>query len=555
MGRKKQEDQSIGSPIGTSDVDLHPKDKQALTDALTTGGMTRRQAIKWLSAMGISAISASSLITPFAKSAFASTATPKRGGRLRFAVSMASIKDTLDPAHFSYVGDYSRGFMFYNGLTRIDTNTIAQPELAESFEPNADATEWVFKLRKGVTFHDGTIMDADDVVYSLLRHKDPKIGSNAKSLADLLDTVTADGKDTVRIKLTGPNGDLPILLGTFYFMIVKKGTTDFTTANGTGPFKVKEFKPGIRTLGERNDNYFLSGRPYLDEIELIGIADNSARLNSVFSGEFHMNDSIPLSSVEDVKKRDGVEIFATQCPRFTHFVMMVDRPPFNNPDMRKAMKYLLNREKALKSLMKNYGQLGNDHPFAPQDIYYNNSLPQRGQDLEKAKYHLKKAGMEKAKLDLHVSDAAYMSIELGMMLQREASRVGLTVNLKREPTDGYWSNVWRKRSFHAAEWNARPTNDLLLSIGFSSNAKWNESQYKNEQVDKLITQGRAESNFDTRKDIYWELQEILNEDGANLVPCFIDSICVITSNVKGLVTRITGGLGGYNFADSVWLDS
>ncbi len=552
----KRDDEKIcdgGMSVGSTDLSLAEEDKKSLTHALSTGKMTRREAIKWLTAMGVTAVSATSLTNPLGNQAFAAV-TPKRGGRLRVANTSSSIKDTLDPARFSFAGDYCRGFTFYNGLTRLDGDAQAQAELAESFEPNADATEWVFKLRKGVTFHDGKTLDADDVVYSLMRHKDPKVGSNAKGLADLIRSVKADGKDAVIVKLDAPNGELPILLGTYHFMIIKNGTTDFTTAIGTGPYKVKEFKPGIRQLGVRNENYFLSGRPYMDEQELIGLSDASARMNAVYTGEIHMSDEISLSSVEEVKAREGVEIFATPAPRFTHFVMMVDRPPFDNPDLRKAMKYILNREKVLKTLMKGYGQLGNDHLFAPNDPFYNANLPQHNQDREKAKYYLKKAGMQNGELELHVSDAAFASVELGMMFQQEAARVGLTVKLRREPSDGYWSNIWQKRSFHAAEWNARPTNDLLLSIGFRSDAKWNESQYKNEQVDKLIDQGRAESNFATRKEIYGKLQQILYEDGANVIPCFTDYLNIINSKVKGLVPRKNGGLGGFNYADSVWLD-
>jgi peptide/nickel transport system substrate-binding protein len=553
MGKKTQRQLNDGSSVDTAGMDLRESDQYTLADALSTGKLTRRQAIKWLTAMGVSVVSASTLVSPFTKTAFA--ARPKRGGRFRVASSSISIKDTMDPARFSYMGDYCRGFTYYNGLTRLDTNAQAQPELATSFEPNADATQWVFKLRKGVTFHDGKTLDADDVVYSLMRHKDPKVGSNAKGLADLIDGVKADGKDTVIVKLNGPNGDLPILLGTFHFMIIKKGSTDFNSPIGTGPYKLKEFKPGIRSVGVRNENYFLDGRPYMDEQELIGIADKSARLNAVFSGEIHMSDGVALASVADVQAREGVEIFATQAPRFTHLVMMADRPPFDNPDLRRAIKYLFNREKVLKNVMKNFGQLGNDHLFAPNDPYYNTKLLQHNLDRDKAKHYLKKAGMENGKLELHVSEAAFTSVELGMMLQSEAARVGLTIQLRREPSDGYWSNIWRKRAFHAAEWNARPTNDLLLSIGFKSDAKWNESQYKNEQIDKLIDQGRAESDFATRKEIYGKLQEILYEDGCNVVPCFTDYINITTSQVKGLIPRKTGGLGGYNYADSVWLDA
>ena len=553
MSRSKNQKHGGGSSVGTSGIDLDVKDQNTLATALSTGGMTRRQAIKWMTAMGVSVVSASSLVTAFGSKAFA--ATPKRGGRLRAAGASMSAKDTLDPARFSFEGDYSRGFTYYNGLTRIDSKGQAQPELASSFEPNANGSEWVFKLRKGVTFHDGKTMDADDVVYSLMRHKDPKVGSNAKGLADMIDVVKANGKDTVIVKLNGPNGDLPILLGTFHFMIVKNGTTDFTTAIGTGPYKVKEFKPGIRSVGIRNENYFMSGKPYMDEIEQFGIADDSARLNAIFSGDIHMTTSVALASVAEVENRQGVEIFSTPAPRFTHLVMMCDRPPFDNPDLRLAMKYLFNREKALKTIMKNYGQLANDHLFAPDDPYYNAALPQRKLDRDKAKYHLKKAGMENGKLELHVSSAAYGSIELGMMLQNEAARVGLTIQLRREPNDGYWTNIWRKRSFHAAEFNARPTDDLLLSIAFTSDAKWNESGYKNKRLDTLIDQGRATVDFAKRKEIYGEVQKILYEDGCNVIPCFTNYIGVINSKVRGLVHRKTGGLGGYNYADAVWLDT
>jgi peptide/nickel transport system substrate-binding protein len=553
MSRSKNQKHGGGSSVGTAGIDLDVKDQNTLATALSTEGMTRRQAIKWMTAMGVSVVSASSLVTAFGSKAFA--ATPKRGGRLRAAGASMSAKDTLDPARFSFEGDYSRGFTYYNGLTRIDSKGQAQPELASSFEPNANGTEWVFKLRKGVTFHDGKTMDADDVVYSLMRHKDPKVGSNAKGLADMIDVVKANGKDTVIVKLNGPNGDLPILLGTFHFMIVKNGTTDFTTAIGTGPYKVKEFKPGIRSVGIRNENYFMSGKPYMDEIEQFGIADASARLNAVFSGDIHMTTSVALASVAEVENRQGVEIFSTPAPRFTHLVMMADRPPFDNPDLRLAMKYLFNREKVLKTIMKNYGQLANDHLFAPDDPYYNAALPQRNLDRDKAKYHLKKAGMENGKLELHVSDAAYGSVELGMMLQNEAARVGLTIQLRREPSDGYWTNIWRKRSFHAAEWNARPTDDLLLSIGFKSDAKWNESGYKNTRLDTLIDQGRSTVDMTSRKEIYGEVQKILYEDGCNVIPCFTNYLGVINSKVRGLVRRKTGGLGGYNYADAVWLDT
>jgi peptide/nickel transport system substrate-binding protein len=531
---------------------LSKQDQEILGRSLSAGGMTRRQAMKWLIAMGVSAAAANSLVTNLSAAA---TDIPKRGGRIRVGGVSSSVKDTLDPARFNNSTDYSRGFTFYNGLTRLDDKARAQPELAKSFESNADATEWVFKLREGVTFHDGKTMDADDVVYSIMRHKDPNVGSNAKGLADLITEMKADGKNTVIIKLNGPNGDFPILLGTYHFMIIKNGTTDFATAIGTGPYKVKEFKPGVRSIGVRNENYFISGRPYMEEQEFFGIADDSARLNALYSGDVHMILSIAMAAVSEVENKKDVRVVTTPAPRFTSLVMMCDRPPFSNPDLRLVIKNLFDRERVLKTIMKGYGQLGNDHIFAPDDPYYNTELPQRKLDRDKAKYHLNKAGMNNAKLELHVGDAAFTSVELGMLIQSEAARIGLTIDLRREPSDGYWSNVWRQRSFHAGEWNARPTNDLLLSIGYTSNAKWNESGYKNERMDKLIAEARGTLDFQKRKTLYWEVQKILYEDGCSAIPAFTNYIGAASNKVKGLTHCKTGGFGGFNFADTVWLET
>jgi peptide/nickel transport system substrate-binding protein len=529
-------------------------DKEILSRSLTSGGMTRRQAMKWLTGMGISIVSAGTIVTQLER-AFAAE-TPKRGGRMRVAATSVSVKDTMDPAKFNTASDYIRGYTFYNGLTRFNAKTEAEPELAQSFEPNADATQWVFKLRKGVTFHDGKTLDADDVVYSLMRHKDPNVGSAAKTMASQMSDVKADGKDTVVVKLTGPNADFPIVLAYRYFQIIKNGTTDFTTAIGTGSYKVKEFKPGTRALGVRNENYFHEGRPYMDEMEIIGIGDNNARLNALYAGDVQMITSISPASIPDVESRKDVRLSAVKAPRFTPLNMMVDRPPFqNNPDLRLALKYLFDREKVLKTIYKGYGQIGNDHLFAPEDPFYNTALPVRKLDHDKAKFHLKKAKMEKATLELHVGEAAFGSVELGMMLQVEAAKVGLTIDLKREPSDGYWSNVWRKKSFHAGEWDARPTDDLLLTQGFKSDAVWNETGYKSEKLDKLIDEGRGTLDFAKRKEIYHEIQKIFYEDGTSIVPAFADFIAAVNAKVRGLIPVRTSSLSGANFADSVWMEA
>src|SRR4030095_7191612 len=177
--------------------------------------------------------------------------TPKKGGRIRVAGATAAATDTLDPAKQSNQTDYSRCHMVYTGLTPLDGSLTPQPSLAESFTTK-DAKTWVFALRKGVTFHDGKALSPADVVYSVMRHKDPATASKAKVLADQIDSAKAHGPNEVTFVLSAPNADLPVILGTSHFQIVKEGTTDFNAGIGTGPYKLKEFKPGVRSLVGRH---------------------------------------------------------------------------------------------------------------------------------------------------------------------------------------------------------------------------------------------------------------------------------------------------------------
>ncbi|HEY8976367.1 MAG TPA: ABC transporter substrate-binding protein, partial [Burkholderiaceae bacterium] len=247
-------------------------------------GASRRDVLAMLMAGGMQVTLAGSL-AGMAVSAHAQT--PRRGGRIRVAGATAAATDTLDPAKQSNQTDYSRCNMVYNGLTSLDGSLTPQPALAESFTTK-DAKVWVFTLRKGVVFHDGKPLAPADVVFSVMRHKDAATASKAKVLADQIESVKATGPNEVTIVLSAPNADLPVILGTYHFHIVKDGTTDFNAGIGTGPYKLKEFKPGVRVVAVRNENYWKPGRPYLDEIEYVGIADETARVNALLAGELDL---------------------------------------------------------------------------------------------------------------------------------------------------------------------------------------------------------------------------------------------------------------------------
>jgi peptide/nickel transport system substrate-binding protein len=391
-------------------------------------------------------------------------------------------------------------------------------------------------------------------VWSVMRHKDPASASKAKVLADQIESAKASGPNEVTFVLSAPNADLPVILGTFHFHIVKEGTTDFNAGIGTGPFKVKEFKPGVRSLMVRNDAYWKPGRPYLDEIEFVGIGDESARVNALLSGGMDMIGSVNPRSVERVKGTPGYAIFTTQSGQYSDLVMRKDMGPGANPDFVMGMKYLFDREQMKKTIALDYAVVGNDQPIDPTNRFHFAGLPQRAFDLDKAKFHLQKAGIT-GSVPVVASPAALYSVEIALVLQQTAQRAGLNLDIKRMPADGYWSNHWLNSPVGFGNVNPRPSADVLLTQFFQSGAAWNESRWKSEKFDGLLLASRAETDLAKRKQMYADMQTMIHNEAGIGIPLFLASIDGHSSKLKGLTPIPLGGLMGYNFAENVWLEA
>jgi len=525
-----------------------PKDSLRVMASLQRGA-SRRDVLAMLMAGGMQATLAGGL-AGLAVTAHAET--PRRGGRIRVAGATAAATDTLDPAKQSNQADYSRCNMLYNGLTVLDGSLTPQPALAESFATQ-DAKTWIFTLRKGVVFHDGKALSPADVVFSIMRHKDPATASKAKALAEQIDSVKASGPNEVTMVLTAPNADFPVILGTFHFHIVKDGTTDFNAGIGTGPYKLKEFKPGMRSLVVRNEAYWKPGKPYLDEIEFVGIGDESARVNALLSGGMDLVASVNPRAVARVKSTPGYAIFTTQSGQYTDLILRRDVGPGMSPDFALGMKYLFDREQMKKTIALDYAVVANDQPIDPTNRFHFKGLPQRPFDLDKAKFHLQKSGVT-GKVPVVASPAAMYSVEMALMLQQNAQRVGLELDIKRMPADGYWSNHWLNSPVGFGNVNPRPSADTLLTQFFKSDAPWNESRWKSAQFDQLLLSSRAETDLAKRKQMYADMQTLISQEAGIGIPLFLASIDGHSSKLKGLSPIPLGGLMGYSFAENVWLD-
>lgn len=534
---------------GSSDH-ISSSERDLVTELLRRGA-SRRELLGFVAAAGAVAGAGAGGLLAGSSRAWAA-GTPKKGGSIRVAGFSSSTADTLDPAKQSLSTDYARCNMFYNGLFDLDEHLAPKLALAESVD-NQKATVWTIKLRKGVTFHDGSSLNADDVVYSLARHKDPAVGSKAKALADQMKDIKATGPLEVTITLEGPNADLPVVLGTFHFKIIKNGTKTFTTANGTGPFKCKEFTPGVRSIAVRNEHYWRSPGPYLDQIEFFAIADDTARVNALLSGDVALIGSINPRVSKEVKAQN-FDILETASGGYTDLIMRVDMPPGQNKDFVLGMKYLQDREQMRTQIFRGYATIANDQPIPPSNRYYAN-LPQRPFDLDKAKFHLKKAGVLGSKVTVVASPAADNSVDMAVLLQDAARKAGFTLDVQKVPSGGYWSNYWTKSPVGYGNINPRPTADILFSLLFKSDAAWNESHWKNPKFDQLLVAARGETDDAKRKQMYGDMQKMIHDDAGIGIPVFINNLDAYSPKLKGLKPMPTGGMMGYDFGEYVWLDA
>jgi len=517
------------------------------------GGFTRRDMMRTVLAGSLMGATASGLLT-VTGSALAQTATPRRGGKIKIATQSSATSDTLDPAKTAHSTDYTRVHMFYNGLTTLDTKLGPQMVLAEEMNTN-DATLWTVKLRSGVRFHDGKPLTPADVVFSLMRHKDPATASKVKVIADQFESIKASGPNEVQIRLVGPNADLPVILATAQFLIIKEGTSNFTTANGTGAFKCKEFTPGVRTIGVRNEEYWKSGKPYLDEVELFGIPDEAARVNALLSGDVHWINEVNPRSASRIKSTDGYTVIETKSGLYTDLVIRQDVAPGNSMDFTLGMKYLMDREQVKTAAFRGYAVVANDQPIDPTNRFFFAGLPQRPYDPDKAKFHLQKAGVIGSTIPLVASVAAGGSVDMALLLQQSAQKIGLKLDVKRLPADGYWSNQWMKVPLGYGNINPRPSADILFTQFFKSDAQWNESGWKNTQFDQLLVAARGQTDFEKRKQMYADMQTLVSEKGGIGIPVFIINLEGISSKIKGVQPIPLGAFMNYTSAEYVWLET
>lgn len=515
------------------------------------GAMSRRDFLGRAMAAGATFSAASAL---FASSANAQE--PKKGGHLRLGLKGGASTDSLDPA------TYTSSVMFVAGRTWGDTLVETHPttgapvpSLAESWEPSADALVWTFKIRKDVKFHNGDAMKVEDVVATLKRHSDEASKSGALGLLSSITGIESKGGDLL-ITLKEANADLPLILSDYHLLIQPNGGLDDPSAPiGTGPYKLTNFQPGVRLTFERNKDDWRSDRGYADSVEIIVMNDATARVAALSSGQVHLINSIDAKTVGLMKRAPKVEVLNTPGKGFYSFLMHCDTAPFDNNDLRLALKYAIDREAMLKQVVGGYGTIGNDYPVNENYALAPEGIEQRTYDPDKAAFHFKKSG-HSGPVVLRTAESAFPgAVDAAVLFQQNAKKAGIQIDVKREPDDGYWSNVWNVQPFCASYWGARPTQDLRYSTSYASNAEWNDTRFKRPDFDKLMLQARSELDETKRKEIYRQMAVMVRDEGGLILPVFNDFLNATSKSLKGFVHDIGNDLSNGYVASRVWLDA
>ncbi len=302
------------------------------------GRIGRREFIGRATALGLAAAVPGALLAEEARAA-----APKRGGKLRQALRGGSTSDTLFASGGGDTHNVNTSWQILNNVTEVTAEGDVVGELAESWEASDDAATWIFKLRKGVEFHNGKSLEAEDMIHSINVHRGEDSKSTGKGLVTSLDDIKADGQDKVIFTLKSGNADFPFVLSDYHFPIGPAGTegANWDKGIGTGPFVLTQWEPGVRSAGKRNPNYFKEGKPYFDEVETLHVADVAARISAMQTGEVDVIDEPDLKTIDRMSQIPGLSVQETAGAKHFTYPMRMDTPPFDNRDVRTALKYAI----------------------------------------------------------------------------------------------------------------------------------------------------------------------------------------------------------------------
>lgn len=490
-----------------------------MTERFKTGlsGLSRRRFLGTAAA----GVAASSLLPSSLR------AQQKRGGNFRVAKGHGQTSDTLDPALWENGFMIAMAYGIHGYLTTIGKDGSLEPDLAASWEGSNGARNWRFNLRSGATFHDGRPVTPQDVLASIRYHTKEGSTSVAKPLLDGIESMSIDGNSLV-FALAAGNADFPFAFTDYHVVILPatgEDTIDWQSGVGAGAYRLDFFDPGVLARFSRFENDWNSDRGFFETVEMLALVDPNARTSSLVSGDVNAIDRVDLKTVGFLQQNPNIDIHSVAGNQHYTFAMSTNKEPFTDNNVRLALKYAVNREEMIEKILFGYGSPGNDHPIGRGQRFYNDEMPQTSYDPDRARFHLREAGLDGLRVELASADAAFGgAVDAAVLFQASAGAAGITLDVNRVPNDGYWSNVWMTHPFSAVYWGGRPVEDAMLTTGYASGAAWNDTFWENSRFNELLVAARAELDEARRREMYYEMQLILNRDGGAIIPMFANYV-------------------------------
>jgi len=530
-----------------------------LAEQLRDGKIGRRDFLRTASLLGLTAAASYAVAgkmtgTGMIAPAAAAHHEGKKGGNLR--VSM-NIKEISDPAVFDWSEKGNVARQFIEQLVRINQDNIAEPYLAESWQPSDDLKTWTFNLRQGVKWSNGDDFGADDVIANFARWIDPEVGSSNQGRFAAVQEVPEKIDDhTLRFNLATADLSLPQSMGDYPALIAHRRFMDeggdlAKNPVGTGPFELKEFEVGGRAVLTRRLDEHFTGPVYLDQITYIDNgADPSAELAAFASGQIDLNYQSTVEQTQAIAAIPTLDLLTAATAQTGVVRFRVSEKPFDDPRVRQAIAAATDNARLLELVYQNLGELGQNYHVAP--IHPDHApLPLIKPDIERAKALLAEAGYaDGLEVDMQAVDNPKWESSICVAMAEMVRPAGIKINVNILPGGTYWDR-WDKWPFSLTAWTHRPLGTQVLNLAYRSGVAWNECAYNNPEFDRLLDQAGGIFDVEARHAVMAKLEKILQDDGITVIPFFRSVFVTKSKKVKNFNAQVALE----HHLNQVWLDA